>query len=62
MTKTYPPVMRSQLADELNQAFASAEPHKISSAIGQALKDFNVSEKRPGCRAQAFIERLATTS
>ncbi|WP_246708806.1 MULTISPECIES: hypothetical protein [Bradyrhizobium] len=44
MTKTYPPVMRSQLADELNQAFASAEPHQICSAIGQALKDFNVSE------------------
>jgi probable addiction module antidote protein len=44
VTKTYRPVTPSQLADELNQAFASAEPHTISRAIGQALKDFNISE------------------
>ncbi|MHC2578265.1 putative addiction module antidote protein [Bradyrhizobium diazoefficiens] len=44
MTKTCRPVTPSQLADELSQAFASAEPHTISRAIGQALKDFNISE------------------
>lgn len=44
MTKTYRPVTPSQLADELNQAFASAEPHTILRAIGQALNDFNISE------------------
>lgn len=44
MTKTYRQVILSQLATELNPAFASAEPHTICRAIGQALKDFNVSE------------------
>ncbi|WP_167771185.1 addiction module antidote protein [Bradyrhizobium niftali] len=44
MTKTHKPVIPSQLADELNQAFASAEAHTICRAIGQALRDFNVSE------------------
>ncbi|MCK1277570.1 putative addiction module antidote protein [Bradyrhizobium barranii subsp. apii] len=44
MTKTYRPVIPSKLADELNQAFASAEPHRICGAIGEALKDFNISE------------------
>lgn len=44
MTKTYRQVIPSQLATELNPAFASAEPHTICRAIGQALKDFNVSE------------------
>ena len=44
MTKNYRPVLTSQLADELNQAFASAEARTICIAIGQALKDFNVSE------------------
>nr|WP_249807483.1 addiction module antidote protein [Bradyrhizobium sp. 61] len=28
----------------MNQAFASAEPHRICGAIGEALKDFNISE------------------
>jgi hypothetical protein len=44
MTKTYRPVIPSQLAAELNQAFASAEPRTICKAIGKALGDFNVAE------------------
>lgn len=44
MTKSYRPVIPSQLAKELNQAFASSEPHTICRAIGRALADFNVSE------------------
>lgn len=44
MTKIYPPVVPSRLADHLNQAFASGDPHKISSAIGQALNGFNRAE------------------
>lgn len=62
MTKTYPPVMRSQLADELNQAFASAEPHQICSAIGQALKDFNVSEiaKNTGLQRTSVYRAFGT--
>lgn len=44
MTKTYRPVIPSQLAADLNCAFASAEPHTICRAIGQSLKDFNASE------------------
>lgn len=44
MTKTYSPVLPSRLADELNGAFASAEPQIICRAIGKALGDFNVSE------------------
>lgn len=44
MTKTYRPVLPSRLADELNGAFASAEPQIICRAIGKALGDFNVSE------------------
>lgn len=44
MTKTYRPVIPSQLAADLNRAFASTEPHTICRAIGQSLKDFNVSE------------------
>jgi probable addiction module antidote protein len=44
LTKTYRPIIPSKLADELNDAFASAEPHTVCRAIGQSLKDFNVSE------------------
>lgn len=44
MTKTYHPTIPSQLADELTQAFATAEPQKVCNVIGQALRDFNVSE------------------
>lgn len=44
MTKTYSPVIPSRLADELNDAFASAEPQIICRAIGNALGDFNISE------------------
>ncbi|APG10467.1 putative addiction module antidote protein [Bradyrhizobium japonicum] len=44
MTKTYRPVIPSKLADELNQAFVSGEPHRICGAIGEALKGFNISE------------------
>lgn len=52
MTKTYRQVIPSQLATEFNPAFASAEPHTICRAIGQALKDFNLSEVSRKCGLQ----------
>lgn len=44
MTKTFRPVIPSQLTVELNEAFASGEPHTICRAIGRALRHFNISE------------------
>ncbi|TYO64622.1 putative addiction module antidote protein [Bradyrhizobium hipponense] len=44
MTKTYSPVAPSQLANELNAAFESAEARTICRAIGRALDHFNISE------------------
>ena len=56
MTKIYPPVVPSRLADHRNQAFASGDPHKVSSAIGQALNGLNRAQiaKRQDCSAQLF--------
>jgi len=44
VTKLYRPIVPSQLAEELNKAFDSVEPHTICREIGRALYDFNVSE------------------
>ena len=44
VTRIYRPIIPSQLADELNRAFDSAEPRTICREIGKALADFNVSE------------------
>jgi probable addiction module antidote protein len=44
VTKTYRQVPTAKVADEPNPAFASSEPHTICNAIGQTLKNFNVSE------------------
>lgn len=64
MTKTFRPVIPSQLAVELNKAFASGEPHTICKAIGQALRHFNISElsKKLDCSVQTSIARSATNS
>lgn len=56
MTKSYSPVTPAQLADQLNTAFASAEPHAICQAIGDALGHFNVSEvaRQTGLQRQSI--------
>ncbi|MGY4345768.1 putative addiction module antidote protein [Bradyrhizobium sp. GM7.3] len=62
MTKTYRPVAPSKLADELNSAFASAEPRKICRAIGEALGDFNISEmaEETGLARQSIYRAFKT--
>lgn len=62
MTKTYRPVIPSKLADELNSAFASAEPHSICQAIGKALDDFNISEmaRETGLQRQSIYRAFQT--
>jgi probable addiction module antidote protein len=62
VTKTYRQVIPSKLAEELNQAFASAEPHTICQAIGQALKDFNISEisKKSGLQRTTIYRAFGT--
>jgi probable addiction module antidote protein len=44
MTKRFSPVVPSQLTNELNEAFESAEARTICRAIGKALDNFNISE------------------
>lgn len=62
MTKTYRPVISSQLAAELNPAFASAEPHTICKAIGKALGEFNVAEmaRQTGLQRQSIYRAFQT--
>ncbi|MDN3275909.1 putative addiction module antidote protein [Frankia sp. RB7] len=62
MTKTYRKVIPSNLANELNVAFASAEPHTICQAIGKALADFNISEmaKETGLQRQSIYRAFQT--
>lgn len=64
MTKNYRPVIPSQVAAELNQAFASAEPHTICKAIGKALGDFNVAEmaRQTGLQRQSIYRAFRTTT
>src|SRR4051794_15987705 len=62
MTKTYGSVASSTLADGLNSAFASAEPRKICSAIGEALADFNIAEmaRQTGLQRQSIYRAFKT--
>jgi len=62
MTKTYRPIVPSKLADELNIAFASAEPDRICIAIGKALDDFNVAEmaRQTGLQRQSIYRAFQT--
>lgn len=64
MTKTYRPVIPSQLAAELNRAFASAEPRTICKAIGKALGDFNVAEmaRQTGLQRQSIYRAFQTNT
>ncbi|WP_426608869.1 addiction module antidote protein [Bradyrhizobium sp. McL0616] len=64
MTKTYRPVIPSNLASELNMALASAEPHRICKAIGNALADFNISEmaRETGLQRQSIYRAFQTHS
>ena len=62
MTKIYRPVISSKLADELNKAFASAEPHTICKAIGKALGDYNIAEmaRKTGLQRQSIYRAFQT--
>ena len=62
MTKTYQPVIPSKLANELNKALASAEPHVICRAIGRALDDFNIAEisRETGLERQSIYRAFKT--
>ena len=44
MPKINRPITPTDLANQLNTSFASAEPHRICQAIGQALGGFNISD------------------
>ena len=57
VTKIYRPIVPSQLAEQLNTAFDSAEPHTICREIGRALTDFNVSE----IAKEAGLQRTSIT-
>lgn len=62
MTKTYRPITPAQLANDLNTALASAEPHVICQAIGKALGDFNISKlaKETGLQRQSIYRAFQT--
>jgi hypothetical protein len=62
MTKRFSPVVPSQLANELNEAFESAEARTICRAMGKALDNFNIqkSQEKPVCNERAFIEPSGT--
>ncbi|MDN4983815.1 putative addiction module antidote protein [Bradyrhizobium arachidis] len=62
MTKADRPVTPAQLANHLNSAFASAEPHVISQAIGKALGEFNISEmaRETGLARQSIYRAFQT--
>jgi probable addiction module antidote protein len=64
MTKTYRPVTPSKLADELNSAFASAEPKIICKAIGEALGAFNIAEmaRQTGLGRQSIYRAFKTNT
>jgi probable addiction module antidote protein len=64
MTKTYQPIIPSELADELNIALASAEPNRICKAIGKALGDFNIAEmaKQTGLQRQSIYRAFQTNT
>jgi probable addiction module antidote protein len=64
MTKTYRPVAPSKLADELNSAFASAEPNTICMAIGEGLANFNIAEmaRQTGLGRQSIYRAFKTNT
>jgi probable addiction module antidote protein len=64
MTKTYRPVAPSTLADELNSAFATAEPSTICKAIGERLANFNIAElaRQTGLGRQSIYRAFKTNT
>lgn len=64
MTKTYRPVAPSTLANELNSAFATAEPSTICKAIGEGLANFNIAElaRQTGLGRQSIYRAFKTNT